>query len=326
LITGAFGFVGGHLSRFLAERGCEVWALDLAEAADGTPGGGRPAARVFTWADLDRIAWRELDAVIHLAGKAHDTARARDPQSYFDINAGLTEKIVARLAAAAPARPVPFILFSSVKAAADAVDGVLTEDATPAPGTPYGRSKLEAERIVREASAARPAALAGIILRPCMIHGPGNKGNLNLLCGWVRRGLPWPLGAFDNRRSFAAIGTVCAVVEGALAGGVAPGIYQVADDEALSTNELIALMAEALGRPARIWRVPPGWIRRAARLGDALRLPLNTERLSKLTESYVVSNRKIKRALGWEQMPVPAREGMRETLASFSDAARVGSV
>ena len=315
LITGAFGFVGTNLSVWLAERGRGVWALDVAGA--GSASGGA-YGRLFTWDDLERVPWGEVDAVVHLAGKAHDTQHTSDPQSYFDINAGLTEKIVRRIADAAP-RPIRFILFSSVKASADAVDGVLTEDAAPDPHTPYGKSKLEAERIVREAAAARPEALCGLILRPCMIHGPGNKGNLNLLYTLVRKGAPWPLGAFDNQRSFASIGNVCAVVEGVLAGkATASGIYQVADDETLSTNELITLMAGALGRPVRIWRVPAAWIRLSARLGDTLRLPLNSERLRKLTESYVVSNRKLKAMLGWKSMPVTTGDGLRLTLETMA--------
>ncbi len=311
LITGAFGFVGANLSAYLAERGRGVWALDVVGAS---PASGGAYARLFTWDDLGRVPWGEIDAVVHLAGKAHDTQRTVDAQSYFDINAGLTDRIVRRIVDAAPPRPIRFILFSSVKACADAVDGVLTEDAVPAPQTPYGKSKLEAERIVREAAAARPEALCGVILRPCMIHGPGNKGNLNLLYTLVRKGAPWPLGAFDNQRSFASIGNVCAVVDGLLTGNAVSGIYQVADDETLSTNELITLMAETLGKPARIWSVPAGWMRRAARIGDALRLPLNSERLRKLTESYVVSNQKIKSALGWKSMPVATRAAMKLTL------------
>lgn len=151
-----------------------------------------------------------------------------------------------------------------------------------------------------------------------MIHGPGNKGNLNLLYGVVRKGIPWPLGAFENRRSFASVGNVCAVVEGFLTGDAPSGIYQVADDEALSTNQVIGLISEALGRRARIWHISETLVRAVARAGDVLRLPLNSERLKKLTESYVVSNEKVKRALGWKVMPVSAREGMRKTIESFS--------
>ncbi len=386
LITGAFGFVGSNLSAFLAEKGHELWALDVCGGSSKVLKCGlskventssqdektlRSAyVRRFNWDQLEQIPWNEVDAVIHLAGKAHDTKNASDPQSYFDVNVGLTHKIVSSLVhhceSAFVAKPedggprtedsrgstnermssrtkkLPtFILFSSVKAAADRVEGVLTEETAPEPKTAYGQSKLAAEEVVRSAlsrgralssrfsdtveparSAMEPLNQAAgrlnyYILRPCMIHGPGNKGNLNLLYGMVGKGVPWPLGAFENRRSFASVGNVCAVVEGLLAGSAESGVYQVADDEPLSTNELVRLMAEAMGRRARVWAIPAGLIRAAARLGDVLHLPLNSERLKKLTESYVVSNAKIKGALGWAQMPAGAREGMRKTLESF---------
>jgi len=156
------------------------------------------------------------------------------------------------------------------------------------------------------------------ILGPSMIHGPGNKGNLNLLYNVVRKGIPWPLGAFENERSFASIENVCAVVNGLLGGDVEPGVYQVADDDTISTNRLIELIANSQKKGAKILSVPSGLISFFAKMGDVLRLPLNSERLKKLTESYVVSNTKIKRALGWDVMPVGSEEGMRRTLESFS--------
>lgn len=321
LITGASGFVGTNLSASLTRRGHELWALDRAPAT-AVPQPTAPAfARHFTWERLDEIPWQELDAVVHLAGKAHDTQNSSDPQSYFTINAGLTERITQRLLATEFAQPVRFLLFSSVKAVADSVEGVLTEATEPAPLTPYGQSKLAAEKIVLAAAAAYPRRLASYILRPCMIHGPGNKGNLNLLYNLARKGIPWPLGAFDNRRSFLSIGNLCAVVEALLSGSPAPGIYQLADDEAISTNELIALIAQTLGRQPRIMKLPACGVRLIARLGDRVGLPLNSERLQKLTESYVVANLKIKQTLGWQAMPISTRDGLRQTLASFATPA-----
>ncbi|MFR8029980.1 MAG: glycosyltransferase [Bacteroides uniformis] len=156
------------------------------------------------------------------------------------------------------------------------------------------------------------------ILRPCMIHGPGNKGNLNLLYNVVRKGVPWPLGAFENRRSFTSIDNLCYVVEGLLTKEVASGIYHMGDDEALSTNKLIALMCRALERKPHIWKINRGLMEFCARLGTLLHLPLNEERLHKLTENYVVSNAKIKAALGIDRMPVRAEEGIVRTIKSFS--------
>jgi len=155
------------------------------------------------------------------------------------------------------------------------------------------------------------------ILRPCMIHGPGNKGNLNLLYNVVKKGIPWPLGDFENKRSFTSIDNLCYVVEGLLTKDVASGIYHMGDDEALSTNELIALMCEAMGKEPHIWKMNRKMMEGCAGLGTLLHLPLNTERLRKLTENYVVSNEKIKSALGIDRMPVRAADGIMKTIRSF---------
>lgn len=95
--------------------------------------------------------------------------------------------------------------------------------------------------------------------------------------------------------------------------------FPIADDTPISTNRLIELIAETCGKKAKLWRVPKGVMRFAAKLGDALHLPLNSERLGKLTEDSIVDNSVVKAALGWDKMPVSAEEGMRETLQSFKN-------
>ena len=155
------------------------------------------------------------------------------------------------------------------------------------------------------------------IFRPCMIHGPGNKGNLNLLYNVVRKGIPWPLGAFENRRTFTSVENICFAVNGVLTKDVPSGIYNMGDDEALSTNELIEEICKSLGKKAHIWKLPKGLMNGVAKVGGWLHLPLNPERLRKLTENYISSNEKIKKALGVERMPVEARAGLQATLRSF---------
>jgi nucleoside-diphosphate-sugar epimerase len=191
----------------------------------------------------------------------------------------------------------------------------------PAPVGPYGESKIKAEEYIRAKMQEPRAKTKDIyILRPCMIHGPGNKGNLNLLYNVVSKGIPWPLGAFDNRRSFCSIDNMAFVVEQLIVKDDIPsGIYQVCDDEPLSTNELIRLINESLGKKTRIWKLPKSFMFGAAGICDALHLPLNKERLRKLTENYVVSNEKIKSALGIEKMPVSASDGIKKTLESFKN-------
>lgn len=285
LITGAYGFVGTNLCRYLVGNGHECVALDIPKAKRDDV----PYSEFHSWDELGGIDFSKIDAIVHLAGKAHDLKNVSDPQSYFDINVGLTERIFNASAGKVPR----FVYFSSSKAA----------DAD----TPYGKSKLAAEQFLDERA---------IVLRPAMIHGPGNKGNLNLLWGLARRGFPWPLAAFENKRSFTSIGNICAAVE-ALCKSGENGIYPIADDEMLSTNRLIELMAEACGRKARLWRLPKGLMRTSARIGDILHLPLNTERLGKLTEDSFVDNSALKKYLGWSQMPIRAEDGMRSTLKSF---------
>ena len=281
LITGADGFVGTNLCKYLAEKGHECLARDIPAAKRD----GVPYASFYTWDGLDKLP--VVDAVVHLAGKAHDLKKVASEQSYFDINGGLTEKIFAA------AKTTRFIYFSSSKADAN--------------GNAYGRSKLAAEQFLNGRA---------IVLRPAMIHGPGNKGNLNLLWGIARRGLPWPLAAFENKRSFTSIANVCAAVE-ALCERGENGIYPIADDEMLSTNRLIELIAETCGKRAKLWRVPKGVMRMVAKIGDVLHLPLNTERIVKLTEDSFVNNSHLKSQLGWKRMPICAEEGMRRTLRSF---------
>ena len=151
-----------------------------------------------------------------------------------------------------------------------------------------------------------------------MIHGPGNKGNLNLLYSVAKKGIPWPLGVYENARSFCSVDNISYVVEQLIIrDNIESGIYHVGDDEPISTNELIELISESVGKKPRIWKLPKGLINAMAATGEALHLPLNKQRLQKLTENYVVSNRKIKSALGIEKMPVSVRHGMKRTLESF---------
>ena len=228
-----------------------------------------------------------------------------------------------------------FVFFSTAKAAADRVDGVLTEDVVPKPVGPYGESKIAAERYImsrieeisrqarddreeRSLDVARDDSKKTYILRPCMIHGPGNKGNLNLLYGVVKKGIPWPLGAFENKRTFTSIDNLCYIINGLLTKDIESGIYNINDDEAVSTNELIEIICSAMGKKAHIWKLPKNLMNGVAKLGGWLRLPLNPERLQKLTENYVSSNAKIKKALGIDQLPVRAKDGLYKTIKSFN--------
>jgi len=310
LITGINGFVGTNFTNNWSGNHT-IYGLDIYQPDK------EGVQRTFGWDELGKVP--PVDAMVHLAGKAHDTKNQSEAQAYFEINTGLTQKIFDYFL---QSDAKTFIFFSSVKAAANSVPGdVLTEEVVPAPVGPYGESKIKAEKYILNKLSAVSDQLSDkrvFILRPCMIHGPGNKGNLNLLYSVVRKGIPWPLGAYENLRSFCSIDNISFVVEQLIAKeSIESGIYHVGDDEPLSTNELIKLISESVGKRAHIWRLPKGLMNAAASVGGALKFPLNKERLRKLTENYVVSNAKIKQALGIDKMPVSAKEGMRKTLDSF---------
>lgn len=311
LITGVHGFVGTNLVTSLKHDN-EIYGLDIiAPEKDGV-------IKTFSWDDLDNGLIPSVDAIIHLAGKAHDIKNQTDAEVYMKVNRDLTIKMFDYFCEHPECKK--FVFFSTAKAAADKVEGVLTEDVVPAPFGPYGESKIAAENYILSTMQNRPDEFEkkGVyIFRPCMIHGPGNKGNLNLLYNVVRKGIPWPLGAFENRRTFTSIDNICYAVNGVLNQDVSSGIYNMGDDEALSTNELIRVMCDAMGKRAHIWKISKGFMNLCARIGDVLHLPLNTMRMRKLTEDYISSNQKIKDALGIDYFPTDARSGLTKTIVSF---------
>ena len=305
LITGIHGFVGTNLVAALKSNHT-IYGLDIVVPEK------EGVIKTFSWYELNDIP--NIDVVIHLAGKAHDTKNNSEAKVYFDINTGLTQTIYDWFLKSSATK---FIFFSSIKAAADFVEGdFITEEVVPKPVGPYGESKIAAENYILNHF---PEDKQVYILRPCMIHGPGNKGNLNLLYSWVKRGIPYPLGSFNNKRSFTSIDNLSFVITQLIDKNVESGIYNMADDDVLSTNELIKLIASAVGKTGRIWNWSPSFICFCANVMTKLHLPLNNDRLQKLTENYVVSNEKIKRVIGVEKLPVPARTGILSTIQSFKN-------
>lgn len=295
-ITGITGFVGVNLSSYLRNRNYSIKGISL---------------RGKNWQEQFDS---KSDAIIHLAGKAHDTANISTDEEYFKINRDLTIELF-ELFLDSDIRD--FFYFSSVKAVADVVDGILIEDVIANPITPYGKSKLEAEQYIL--SKDLPQGKRVFIIRPCMIHGPGNKGNLNLLYRIVEKGIPWPLAGFENQRSFLSIDNLSFLIEAMLKrADIKSGIYNFSDDVALSSNELVTLIGDVLGKKVSLWKIPSNLIKNVGKVGDILPLPLNSERLKKLTESYVVSNAKVKTSLGIDKLPLTAKEGLEITIKSFN--------
>jgi nucleoside-diphosphate-sugar epimerase len=306
LISGIHGFVGTNLTKSLKTKHL-IYGLDIiTPKADGVE-------KTYLWNDIDSVPFHEFECIIHLAGKAHDTKGKSQADTYFEINTGLTKLIFDKFLENTKGK---FIFFSSVKAATEKVTGeYLTEDIIPTPKGAYGESKIKAEEYILSKS-VKPDQKA-YIFRPCMIHGPGNKGNLNLLYNFVKKGIPYPLGSFDNMRSFTSIDNLAFIIDKVVDMNICSGIYNISDDEALSTNKLIQTICSALGKKTKIWRVPKAIITGFAKIGDVFHLPLNSFRLNKLTENYVVNNEKIKKAIEISHLPISSTEGLTRTIKSF---------
>jgi nucleoside-diphosphate-sugar epimerase len=289
-ITGSGGFVGQNIIKFFD-----------------------PIYDFYRFSKNDEININQ-DVVLHFAGKAHDLKKTSNAEEYYIVNTELTKKLVDNFL---ESDAKVLITLSSVKAVADKLDFELTEEYIPNPLTHYGKSKLLAEQYIFGKEI--PDGKRIYILRPCMIHGPGNKGNLNLLFKIVSKGLPWPLGKFKNKRSFCSIDNLCFIINELIENDKVPsGVYNIADDEPISTNELIKLISVALGKKPHIWKIPKSLIYTIAKVGDVFGLPLNTERLHKLTENYVVSNKKIRDAIN-KSMPFSAEDGLLKTINSFQN-------
>lgn len=311
LITGINGFVGTRLAHYLSEDpGMHVYGLSSNPKPEIIP--KLNLSGLYSYDDQSFWNQHSFDAVVHCAGKAHDLKNASHPEEYTRINVDLTKSIFNAYDSA-PGNG-KFIFLSSVKAVADEVADRLDEDAIPNPKTPYGLSKLQAEEFLSKQSQNSEKKV--FIFRPCVIYGPGNKGNLNLLYQFVKRRLPWPLGSFSNQRSFLYIDNLAFIIREVIERDIPPETYNIADDGYLSTNDLIRMIGEAAGVEGKILNTPKPLVNLAAKTGDALHLPLNSERLRKLTENYRVDNQKIRKAIG-KELPYSIREGLYKTFKRY---------
>ena len=298
-ITGVTGFVGQNLARYLSD----IDILGVSREAKGLN---------ISYPELSLNIFNKQKAFIHLAGKAHDLKKTSDDKEYFEVNADLTKTLFDEFL---KSTCEVFIYMSSVKAAADQVKVVLKEDIIPNPITVYGKSKLAAEKYIL--SKKIPKNKRVYILRPCMIHGPNNKGNLNLLYSFISKGIPYPFGKYSNRRSFVSVENLCFIIKELIYNAkIESGIYNIADDISLSTIDLVKVISEVLCKPTRILKLPKLFVRFIAKVGDLFPIPINSERLLKLTENYEVSNLKIKNAIQ-KKLPLSSKAGIKKTIASF---------
>lgn len=313
LVTGASGFVGRALCAYLGGRGVDVTAITRDVRA--LPG----ATRVHAVGDFTAVSdWRGLmaghDGLVHLAALTHDGTRGASAARFHTINVELSKRVVAAALAGGITRCV---YLSSIKVNGESSlrdDGHLhayTGDDPPAPADHYGRSKLAAEMAL---TALWPAAHGALtLLRPPLVFGAGQLGNMARLMALVARGLPLPFAAIDNRRSLIYVENLVAAIALAL-GITSAGVrcYTLADVE-ISTPALVRALAGGLGVQANLVALPAMYLRAFAHwpvIGSAVR---------RLTDSLVIDATAVRADLAWHA-PIKFEAAVAATCAAWRQA------
>jgi nucleoside-diphosphate-sugar epimerase len=302
LVTGGSGFVGGRLVRRLAEQGIAVRATHRRDEL--TPAAGVEWWPLPTLDDERRLAESVAgcDAVVHLAGLAHQPGRAANRAAEFcRINTEGT-RLLARAAARGGMRK--FVFVSSIAAVCTRSDRPV-DDRTPCiPTDAYGCSKFEAEQAL--VAELNDSGTDWCILRPPLIYGPGNPGNMRRLIQLMGTGLPLPLASIRNQRSFMFVDNLVDAILCVLRHeGVVRSTYVLSDGSDFSTPELVRALAEAAGCRVRLLAMPVSVLKVLGRAGDAVRaligrsFGIDSTTIDRLVGSLPVDGSRFRRSFGW---------------------------
>jgi nucleoside-diphosphate-sugar epimerase/GT2 family glycosyltransferase len=313
LVTGANGFIGRALCAALSSQDFSVLGVVRKKSANGQ------TAAVDHWVmgEIDEhTEWAPalsgVDSVVHLAARVHLMRdAAADPMAEFRrVNVALTLNL-ARQAARAGVRRFVFVSSVKVNGEKTVIGQPFTADDAPKPVDSYGISKFEAEQALIQLAAE--TGLEVVIVRPVLVYGPGVKANFHEMMRWVLKGVPLPLGALDNQRSFAAIDNVVDLIAVCLSHPRAANqIFLVSDGEDLTVSGLLRRTATALGRPARLLPVPMFLLRLAGRL-------LGKEPvIQRLCDTLQVDISKTQRLLDW-MPPLSVDAALRKTAQQLRD-------
>lgn len=308
LVTGANGFIGRALCQHLTR-------LDYKVIPTVREPSLLPSEKVIAAGDHETLqkALKGCDSVLHLAGRAHVMREfASDPLKAFrESNVQLT-RILAEQAARASVRR--FVFVSSIKVNGDRTEHgkYFTAQDPPKPSDAYATSKWEAEQELQ--GIAKASNMEVVIVRPPLVYGPGVKGNFEQLLRWVRRGVPLPLGAVNNKRSLIALDNlisflaVCADPD--QTPKAADQILLVSDGVAVSTPQLLKKIAIAQARSIRLLPVPPALLRQCAlAIGKG-------KMIDRLLDSLVVNDESSRRLVGW-QPPVSMDEQLQKMVSNL---------
>lgn len=281
-ITGASGFVGKNLLKYLAGN------LEPVKVKD---------SQTFIV---------NADVVIHLAGLAHNKLGTISKEKYISVNTELTKRVYNSFLCSTATK---FIFLSSVKAISDDYVGVITEQTPESPKTDYGLSKLSADRYIL--SRELPFGKSVYILRPSLITGPGVKGNLRRLYNFSKSPFSWVLSSINNKRSYCNILNLSFVIQELInRHDIEGGIYLIADDEPLSTPELINLFSNKKNSNKFLLFISMVFIKVGLGFEYLINTTSNFKMLRTLSENYLISNKKITRSLG-KPLPYSSSDGMR---------------
>jgi UDP-glucose 4-epimerase len=317
LLTGATGFVGrAVLARLAASDDLEPVAAIRGHALPDCPSRATTVRTAGLSADTDwSQALDQVQVVIHSAARVHvmnDTES--DPlEAFRKVNVEGTLSL-ARQAASLGARRFVFISSIKVNGEGTPLNQPYFADAAPAPGDPYGISKMEAEQGLREI--ASTSGMEVVIIRPVLVYGPGVRANFLSMMRWLDKGIPLPFGAIHNRRSLVALDNLADLIVTCVRHPAAANqTFLVSDGEDLSTTQLLTRMAQALGKSARLLPVPSVLLERGAQL-------LGKQSLSqRLCGSLQVDISKTRELLGWIP-PISVDEALASTANYYKESQR----
>lgn len=289
-VSGLNGFIGKHLSEKVDNK-VELFYLNRNKINDS----------LFK---LDH----DVNAVIHLAGKAHDLNKKVEYSDYEESNFKLTKNLYSKFL---NSNCKKFVFVSSVKASCDESDFLLNEKHKPNPKSFYGISKLKAENFILENHSNDKKTF---VLRPALVYGENLKGNLNLLHKYCKYNFPWPFSSYINERSYCSIDNLCFVINELLnERDIKSGIYNVCDDMPISTNELVKIISRSLEKKIVMFSIPKPLIEFLIKFADLINFKINSKSFKKITGNFKVSNKKIKKALKIDSMPIEINNGIYST-------------
>ncbi|MDX2112024.1 MAG: NAD-dependent epimerase/dehydratase family protein [Verrucomicrobiota bacterium] len=320
LVTGANGFVGLHLCKWLLEAGYDVVAQTRNASSDKLNALSRiySGLRIYRIEEINQSTdWsgvlNEVDYIVHLAAVAHRRGKVND-SVYDEVNTQGTIKLVKDAAASSSVKRLIFI--STIGVHGNGATQVVNEVSPINPQTAYAKSKYRAECFIQEYLKDKP--LDWCIMRPTLIYGAGNPGNMQRLFDLVAKRIPLPFASINSRRTFLCIDNLADAITRALGHPKASrSVFCMADSEIVTLNELLSQIALVLQIPLRNYKIPLGCLKMLGMAGDALAfatrkpVPFDTYSVDRMIGSLVVDNTKVRNTMEWTP-PVTFPRGLQQ--------------